>query len=287
MRELGYAAPSNLSEALRLLDTQSDARVLAGGTDLVVQLRNRGVAAGFLVDLKRIDGLAGIRREPGFMNIGALTTLSEIVSSPDLGDLIPLLVEAAGTVGSVQIRNRATIGGNICRAAPSGDLPPSLLVLDAKFVVVSHEGERTIACEQFFRGPGQTALERHEMLKEIRVPILPGSASVYLKHGRRKSVDLATVGVAVLVIAENGTCKAARIALASVAPVPFRAGRAEERLHGERLTESLVEEAAGLAAEESRPITDIYGSAWYKRHLVLVLVRRALTEARRRLEATS
>lgn len=287
MRRIAYAVPSTVPEVLLLLDKcAGSVRLLAGGTDLVPQLKNRVIRVDHIIDLKRIPALACMTSTPGIAHIGALTTLSEIIESRDLNQSVPLLVDAARTVGSVQIRNRATIGGNICRAAPSGDLLPALLVLEAQFIVVSAQGERCISSLEFFKGPGETVLADNEVLTQILIPVPPVGPGVYIKQGTRQTVDLATVGVAASVALSEGVFTEVRIALASVAPTPFRARGAEERLRGERFDEAVVGDAAALAAEEARPITDMYGSTWYKKHLISVLVSRALKKATAKAEAT-
>jgi len=284
MKYFEYFAPKNISEALALLHRYKDqAKVLAGGTDLLVQMKNGDLQPRYVVDLKRIHGLAGIkRRKNRGLRLGAMTTISEIESSAIVRENFPILSEVAKTIGSVQIRNRGTIGGNVCRAAPSADFVPILIAMDAKLRIIGQRGERTVSLEDFFIGPGKTVLRYDEILRAIEVPNPSGSwGSVYMRHTPRQTMDLAVVGVAVLIGLNDmdSTCRDLKITFASVAPTPMRAKEAEIVLRGKRITVPLIEESAKIAAREINPISDAYGPAWYKRDIVVVLVRRAITEA--------
>lgn len=284
MRSFEYFAPQNISEAFSLLDQYKErAKPLAGGTDLLVQMKKNDLQPRYVVDLKRIPGLAGIQcgKNVG-LHIGAMTTISEIESSGIVRENFPILSEVAKTIGSVQIRNRGTIGGNVCRAAPSADFVPILMAMNARLRIVGQRGESTVSLEDFFVGPGNTVLRYDEILREIEVPNPSGPwGSVYLRHTPRQTMDLAVVGAAVLIGLNDmdNTCRDLKIALASVAPTPIRAKEAELVLRGKRMAESLIEESAKIAAREINPISDAYGPAWYKRDIVVVLVRRAITEA--------
>lgn len=289
MKRFEYLAPADLGAALEVLATQGErTRLLAGGTDLIVQLKNNEIAPGCLLDLKKIRPLSGIQNtSDGGLTILPLTTVAELESSTLVRQAFPVLAEAAQTIGCPQIRNRATAGGNLCRAAPSADLAPALIVLQAQLTLKSKSAERSVALQDFFIAPGETVLRPDEILASIRVPPLPpGTSAAYFKYGPRKTMDLAVVGAAVLLRLDSpdGLCRTARIALASVAPIPLRARKAEERLLGNVLTPAVIDEAAEIAAAEARPIADIYGPDWYKKDLVAVLVKRAIREARRRLE---
>jgi aerobic carbon-monoxide dehydrogenase medium subunit len=288
VKRFSYFAPRNITEALNFLDQYPDcAKLLAGGTDLIVQMNNQYLNPQHLVDLKTVAELKGIYiREEG-LRIGSLTTVSEIESSAAIAKIIPFLAEAAKTVGSVQIRNRATIGGNLCRAAPSADLIPPLLVLDSRIKIQSSHGARVIPLEKFFCGPGKTTLRSDEILTEIIISTPPSSGvGIYLKHGPRQTMDLAVVGVAVFLICDSKlACERARIAFASVAPTPMRAKKAEEVLQGKNLTEDVIRQVAAVAAGEINPLSDVYGDDWYKRAVGEVLVRRAISLLKRMLEA--
>lgn len=285
MRRFSYFAPRNISEAVTLLHRYKDGtKLLAGGTDLLVQIKNNEIDPSYLIDLKKIPELTGIRYTPDKgLSIYPLTTISQVESSNTVHDNFPVLVEAARTVGSVQIRNRATVGGNICRAAPSADLVPALLVLNARLKIKGLDTERIVSLEDFFVGPGKTILKHDEILSAVIIP-KPHSlgVGVYLKHGPRQTMDLATVGVAVFIVFErlDYTFKDIKLALASVSPIPLRAKEAEKVLIGKKLTQIIVEEAASIASEEATPINDVYGPDWYKKEIVRVLVKRAIVEAR-------
>ncbi len=279
-----YFSPQNIHEALSLLKRNREkAKLLAGGTDLLVQMKKNDIQPHYVIDLKRIPGLVGIQGDHnGGLRIGAMTTISEIESSGIVKERFPILSEVAKIIGSVQIRNRGTIGGNVCRAAPSADFVPILIAAGAKLKIAGQHDERTVSLEDFFVGPGKTLLRYDEILREIGVPRPSGKwGSVYLRHTPRQTMDLAVVGVAVLIALDDmdNTCRDVKIALASVGPTPIRAKEAEKRLLGKTVTESVIEESAKVAAKEIRPISDAYGPAWYKKDIAVVLVRRAIAQA--------
>jgi carbon-monoxide dehydrogenase medium subunit len=283
LKHFEYFAPTDISGALRLMDAYGErAKLLAGGTDLLVQMKNNQINPSYLIDLKKIPELIGIHYTfNGGLRLCSLTTVSEVASSKVVVQNIPILSEAAKTIGSVQIRNRATVGGNVCRAAPSGDLLPVLLVLDAQLQTRCLETERNIEMQDFFVGPGKTILKDDEILMDIRIPNPPSlGMGAYLKYGLRQTMDLAIVGVAVFIVFEpiSYACKHVKIALGSVAPIPLRAKEAEKILTGEKISQAIIEEAAKTASKETSPITDVYGPDWYKREVVAVLVKRAIME---------
>lgn len=289
MKRLEYFAPNNIGEALQLLDIHRDkAKVLAGGTDLLVQMNNNEINPSYLVDLKKINDLAGINYIPNEgLRLYPLTTISDIESSEFITEKFSILSDAAKTIGSVQIRNRATVGGNLCRAAPSADLAPALFVLEAQLKIRGIKSEKTVPIQNFFIGPGKTILKYNEILTEVIIPNPPSlSFGVYLKHGPRQAMDLATVGIAVLIVFApiNHTCESAKIALASVAPTPLRAKAAEKVLVGEKINQLIIDEAAKVASEEVHPITDVYGSEWYKRDIIAVSVKRAIKQVLARVK---
>jgi CO/xanthine dehydrogenase FAD-binding subunit len=275
-----YCAPETESELFRLL-RDTTARVLAGGTDLFIAMREKGVRSPCLVDIKRIPELRGIQRlDGGGLTMGATTTLHEIETSEMVRQVCPVLSDAAGMIGSLQVRNRGTLGGNLCNGSPAADLAPALLVLDAQLELASPSGTREIPVEAFFAGPGETVLKHGEILKRIRIPRpAPDTQSVYLKFGPRKAMDIAVVNVAVsLKLNDDGSCRDARLALGSVGPTPRRAKKAEAALIGE-LTEERIQGVAALAPAESNPIDDVRGGKAYRAHLVRVLTTRAIREA--------
>lgn len=286
MKRFGYFRPTTLREACELLHEQHEqAKILAGGTDLIVQLRMRKFTPAYVINIKDIPGLDYVRPGAGGeIEIGALATLRAIETNPAVVARQPVLSEAAREIGSVQIRNLATLAGNLCNAAPSADMAAPLLGLGCAVTLSGLQGERTMPIEEFFLGPGKTALQRGELLISVRVAASPPrTGCVYLKHAIRRAMDIAIVGVAARVTLNGGNrAQEVRIGLGAVAPVPLRARKAEELLRGQELTEPAIEEAAQIASTEARPITDIRGSAEYRTEMVRVLTRRALQAALQR-----
>jgi carbon-monoxide dehydrogenase medium subunit len=277
-----YVIPKTLDDALALLNEHKGmAKLLAGGTDLIPQLKQRAITVPrYLIDLKAINGLNTISYdEQSGLKIGALTTISEIEQSPVIREHFPSIAQAALSMASPQIRNRGTFAGNICNAVPSADSAPALLTLEAFVKIKGPKGERTVPVDQFFIGPSRTILEKEEMLLEIAVPKpSPRSLGVYLKLAPRHSMDLAIVGVAALGVCVDGICKDIRIGLGAVAPTPLRARKAEALLRGQKPTIEIIEEAARVAGTECSPINDHRASAEYRCDMVYVLTRRALKQ---------
>ncbi len=278
-----YLEASTIKEAVSLLSRyREEATAIAGGTDLVVQMRYRDLAPKYLINLKTIQGLDYISEESGVLRIGAMTTIRAVETSPLIKERFGVLAQAAHLLGSVQVRNLATIGGNLCHAAPSADTAPPLLALGAKAKLTGPDGTRTIALEDFFEGPGKTVLKEGEILTELQAPSPAArSGGVYLKHSIRKAMDIAFIGAAVVVEMANGNgiCKDIRIALGAVAPVPMRALKAEAHLRGKKLEEGLLREAGEIASQEISPISDIRCSAEHRSEIVKVFVRRATQQA--------
>ena len=279
-----FYQPASLQEASRLLrENGPGGRFLAGGTDLVIAMKEKGLVPNYIVDLKRIPGLSGIRENAdGSITIGALTTMRELETAPLITKKYPFLSQSAAEVGSIQIRNRATVGGNMANATPSADVAPALIALNATAKIVGANGERTVHLEEFFRGPGQTVMSSDEILTEIAIP-KTGLRLVgeYIKLSPREMMDLAYVGVAVTYNpgASDKKCEGVRIVLGAVAPTPLRAKRAEAVLEGQVLTEALAEKAGQLAAAEAKPISDVRSSADYRRAMVGAMTKRALLNA--------
>jgi carbon-monoxide dehydrogenase medium subunit len=275
--------PTSLQEASRLLKEKGPGgRFLAGGPDLVIAMKEKGLVPKYVVDLKRIPGLTGIcENTDGSIAIGALTTMREIEISPLLKRKYPFLAQSAAEVGSIQIRNRATIGGNMANATPSADVAPSLIALNATAKIVGANGERMVALEDFFRGPGQSVMTADEILTEIVIPKTPSRlVGEYMKFSPREMMDLAYVGVAVAYrLGEQERCEGVRIVLGAVAPTPIRARKAEAIVEGQILTEALADKAGQSAAEESKPISDVRSSADYRRAMVGTMTKRALLNA--------
>src|SRR3989338_1700862 len=277
-----YFEPKTISEAVSLLAKYGEsAKVVAGGTDVIVDIKFKEEPP-CLVNIKRIPALSYVREDKGFLRIGALTPIREIETSPLVRQKLPLLWESAHQFASLQIRNTATIGGNVCRASPSGETLAPLLVLEASAIARFSKGEKKLPFTELFLGPGKTLLGAKGLLREIEVP-LPSKESrgAYLKQAVRGAMDIAMVGVAVLVAPDGGGKKArdVRIGLGAVAPTPIRAKRAEKALRGKTMARALVEEAARIAASESSPISDQRSSADYRRWIVETLTRRGLEQS--------
>jgi aerobic carbon-monoxide dehydrogenase medium subunit len=278
-----FYQPATLAEASRLLkDNGPGGRFLAGGTDLVIALKEKGLLPKYLVDLKRVPGLTGIRESSdGGITIGALTTMREIEISSLITKKFPFLAQSAAEVGSIQIRNRATIGGNMANATPSADTAPPLIALNATAKIVGANGERTVPLEEFFKGPGQTVMSAEEVLSEINIPKThPRLVGEYIKFSPREMMDLAYVGIAVAYnLGDDERCDGVRIVLGAVAPTPIRAKRAETALEDQNLTETLAEKVGQIAAEEAKPISDVRSSADYRRAMVGAMTTRAILNA--------
>jgi CO/xanthine dehydrogenase FAD-binding subunit len=278
-----YLAPKTIDEALSLLaQHKGKTKVIAGGTDIVPQLKRREIKPPqYLIDLKNVPNWDYIKYDKvGGLTLGALATIQAVETSSIIREKFSVLAQAAESMASPQVRNRGTIAGNISNAVPSADSAPALLTLEASLKLISHKGSRTVNVEDFFSGPNQTVLADDEILQEIQIANLPPhSQGIYLKLGPRKSMDLAIVGVAVVVIAEDGLCTDIRIALGAVAPTPIRAKKAEAILKGHNFSDELIEKAAQAAAGQSKPIDDHRASAEYRKEMVKVLTRRAIKQA--------
>ncbi len=279
-----YLEPLTIEEAVALLGKYGGkAKVLAGGTDLVPLMKEKRLRPECVVSIRRIAALDYIRvnRDNGLC-MGAVTTIRSIEQSQQLLPRYGLICQAAKQLGSISVRNVATIGGNICNAVPSADMLPALIALSTATKLIGSTGERTVPLEDFFIGPGDTVLNTDELLAEIRVPPPPAhTAGVYIKYSTRGGEDLALVGVAVLLTLDprNETCSEARVVLGAVAPIPIRARRTEEMLKGEKIGEGLAEKVAQTASEESSPINDIRGSVEYRREMIKIVARDAIIRA--------
>jgi len=291
LRAFEYHAPTNLNEAIALLSEHGDnARPLAGGTDLVVQMKESATKfpmPSHIVSLLRVPELGGIEfSEDHGLRIGAGATMAEVAESPIIRERYTGIAEGAALVGSYQTMNMATAGGNLCNAAPSADIAPPLLAFEAEAVIVGPGGRRSVSLEEFFVAPGKTVLAADELLAEVRVPTpQAGTGSAYARHTPRKQMDIAVVGVGVALTLADGRIERARIALGAVAPTPVRARAAETALEGQSVWDELFARVAEIAAGECRPISDVRGSAEFRRHIVRVTTERLLHEAARRAGA--
>lgn len=286
IKEFEYFEPSTLSEAISLLAQYGGkAKILAGGTDLLIQMKQRDLTPEYLIDIKNISELDYIKHnEDEGLKIGALVTHNSLVKSAVIQEKFSLLVEASLAVGSVQTRNRGTVVGNICNSSPSADTPPVLIALDASFKLVSIMGERIVKVEEFFRSPFKSVIKETELLTEIRIPNLPiHSGGSYLWLPKITAVDETLVGVGVLITVDDliyKNCTMARIGLGSVAPTPIRAKMTEEFLKGKRVEDVVFRQAAEVAANEASPRS----RAEYRREMVKVFVKRALDKALKKIK---
>lgn len=273
-----YFRPKSIEEAISLCQRYGEgARYIAGGTDLMVKIKDRQIRPRYLISLKGIPDLDRIEYRNGELRIGALATHRQLELSPVIRKHFPVLIDAVENIGSVQIRNVATLGGNVVNAVPSADGATPLITLGARVRLIGPRGERTMALEDIFTGPGQTLLERGEILCAFVVPPLPSrTGAAYWKHMRRGAMELPILGVAVLIsLAEDGeTCLEARIGLGVMAPTPMRARNAEAFLKGKRLNDEVWARAGKEAASESKPRDTARGEAWYRREMAEVLVQR-------------
>jgi len=282
MRRFAYFAPTTLDEAVALLGRyDGKASVLAGGTDLLVEIKEQLRRPDQIIDIKKIPAMTQLAYHPDDgLKIGALVTTRQIETSPVVLEKYPGLGQAVRELGSIQIRNRATLAGNVCRASPSADTLPPLMADRARVTLYGPRGSRTLALETFFTGPGKTVMRPDELMTEIRLPPPPPrTGKAYIKLGRRKAMELATVGVAVSVTLQENRFREVDIVLGAVAPTPLRALKAEAILRTKEVSEDLIEKAAIAAMSESKPISNVRASADYRREMVAVLTRRALRQA--------
>jgi aerobic carbon-monoxide dehydrogenase medium subunit len=308
MRGYEYCKPATVEEAIAFMDgSQGSGIYISGGTDILVLIRQRKLAPGCLISLRNIKALTYLETVNG-LNIGSAVTHNAIAKNEFIGKRYAALTDATCKVGSLQIRNVATMGGNICNAAPSADTACPLLVLDAGVVIAGKNGEREVPIDDFIQGPNKVALEKGEIVKGFRMPVFgENTGSAYIKHTRRQAMDLPILGIAARVTIKVGgsevgckdafctidsisnilkrleeeqlVCEDVRIAMGVVAPRPMRAREAEVALKGKVISESLFEEIGEIAATESKPRDSIRGEAWYRRDMVKVLTKRAILKA--------
>jgi carbon-monoxide dehydrogenase medium subunit len=281
VRRFELALPESLDDCLRLLAQRGpETKLLAGGTDLLPQMKNSVVMPKRVIDLSGVARVKILECDAKGLRIGAAVPARQVEQDPRVRNAYAAVAESAALLGSVQVRNLATVGGNICNAAPSADMAPPLVALEAQAVIAGPKGERRVPLSDFFTGVRKTVVGPDELLVEIFVPAPgPHSGGCYIRHTPRRELDIAVVGVASQVTMANGVCAKARISLAAVAPTPVRATAAEAALEGKPLTPELIERAADLAGQAAKPISDQRGSADFRRHLVRILTRRTLTTA--------
>jgi CO/xanthine dehydrogenase FAD-binding subunit len=276
-----YAAPLSVAEAVGLLTAHPSARLLAGGTDLLVQLRAGRKETDLVVDAKRIPELNALHYDPAHgLTLGSAVPCYRIYRDKTVARAYPSLVEVASLIGGTQIQGRASIGGNVCNAAPSADSIPLLIALGATCRIAGPRGSRDVAVEDFCVAPGRTVLQPGELLVSLHLPApAPHSGARYLRFIPRNEMDIAVAGVGVEVVLENGRFRSARVALAAVAPTPLYVREAGETLAGSPVDEASIAAAAEIARKTARPITDMRGTSDYRSHLCAVLTRRALEAA--------
>lgn len=278
--------PKTVDEAISLFASHGEkAKYIAGGTDVMVKIKERKINPQYLVSLRHLQGLDHITYKNGELRIGALVTHRTLEMSPIIKKAFPILIDAVSHIGSVQIRNVGTIGGNIVNGVPSADGSIPLLTLGSSIRIIGPKGERTMLLEDFFVGPGQTLLEAGEILLEFVIPPLPPhTGSAYWKHTRRAAMELPLLGVAVMISLKDDmkTCKAARIGMGVLAPTPIRARNAEEIMKGKRIDETLLKKAGETAADECKARDSTRGLAWYRKDMVQVLFRRMALLAMKR-----
>ena len=285
MQDFIYERPETIGEAIAAMRADG-AHALAGGTDLVPQLREGRRHVARIVDLKQIPEMTTIRIEPaGGLSIGAAVSATTVARHAAISAGYLAVTASAQLIGGVQVQNRASLGGNICNAAPSADGVPALICHGAQALIAGPDGTRKMPVEAIFVGPGRTTLAAGELLVAIHLPpVAPRAAGAYRRFTPRREMDIAVAGVGAWVrLGDDGAIAEARLALASVAPTPIRAPLAEEKLVGERPSDALFEEVGRLAAQDARPISDTRGSAAYRGTLVAVLMARTLADCGCRL----
>lgn len=276
-----YLRPKTIPEAVGLLQRYGDdAKILSGGQSLIPMMKFRLARPAYLIDINRISGLSYVREEDGYLRIGGLTREADLESSPLIRAKYPILADTSRVIADPQIRNLATVAGNLAHGDPANDHPATMLALRAEIVATGPKGERALTADGFFVTLFTTQLEHDEIVTEIRVPVPPAlSGGAYFKL-ERKVGDFATAAVAAqLTLDGRGLCKHAGIGLTNVGATPIRASKAEEFLRGKKLDETNTAQAARLAAEEAQPSSDLRGPEEYKRGLVKELTRRALMRA--------
>ncbi len=281
-----YRSPTSVDAAIALLGACAEARVIAGGTDLLVQVRDGQPSPSTWVDVKRIPDLMQVEVRDRVLHLGAAVPAAEIFENETVRTLFPGLAEATDLIGSAQIQGRASLGGNLCNGSPAADTTPALIVLGAECVIAGPDGERAVPVSEFVEGPGRTVLQRGELLVEFRIPNpQPASADAYLRLTPRTEMDIAVVGAAVsITLDKNNVCTAARVAIGAVAPTALLVPAAADALIGGSLDDEGLTRAAAAATAAANPIDDKRGTAAYRRKVAGVLVKRAASIAAQRAQ---
>ncbi len=290
MEWFDYARPRTLDEAAKLLAEHGEkARLLAGGTDILVQLRAGARAAEMVVDVKEIPELNKIHWDASTgLTLGAAVPCYRIYDNADIKQHYPAIIDVASLIGGTQIQGRASLGGNLCNSAPSADAIPVMIALEATCRIVGPSGERTVAVEDFCTAPGKNILQPGDLLVSIHFPApKPNSGAHYMRFIPRNEMDIAVAGVGVSVVLDNGNFASARVALASVAPTPLFVKEAGEALSGQPVNDESIARAAAIAKNAAKPIDDMRGTVRYRKHLCEVLTRRALQVAVQRAKGSN
>ena len=285
MHAFNYEAPSTLADALKIMKAHGDkARPICGGTDLLIQMRAGVRQPDFVVDIKRVKEMRELKfNAKSGLRLGAVVPCIDVAENPEMQRHYPGLTEAAHLIGSLQIQNRASVGGNLCNGSPAADTTPALIALRARARIAGARSEREVPVEEFVVSPGRTVLKPGELLVQLLIPApAPHSSDAYLRFIPRNEMDIAVVGVGASVTLSGDTVKAARIGLGAVAATPLFADQASESLIGKKLDENALAAAARLASEKASPIDDMRGTAEYRNHVTGVLTRRALMIAAER-----
>jgi carbon-monoxide dehydrogenase medium subunit len=274
VKNFEYIKPTSLADTIFAFEKNEDAFLLAGGTDLLVGMKHGLIKPGCIIDIKDIPDINTFEYKNGW-KFGTLTTIRDIEVSKILGEKMPFLCQAAEALGTIQVRNRATVGGNLCNASPCANFGTAFLALDSQLKIISRDGERMVALEDFFTGPNTSILKKGEVLTEILVPReITESKGIFLKHCTGKSNDIGLVNITILldIDSSNSLCKDIRIAMGAVAPTPIRAKQAEKFLNGKVLHPDLIAETAELASSQAAPITDFRARAGYRKDLLKTMV---------------
>lgn len=272
--EFEYFTPDNFHKALQLLDQYSpDVKVIAGGTDLLIQMKKEVISPRYLINIMKISDTSFIKVENGWLRIGAATKWREVMEFCAKDRKYAALYEASSSVGKVQVRNMGTIGGNLCTASPAADSAPALLVFNSRVKLANMQGERILNLKDFFKGVNVTAMASNEIMTEIQIPsIQNGMGSAFMKT-TRVGADISKINCAVAVERQGDLCTSCRIGIGAVAPVPMRIQEAERIVVGKRVDTSLVEEMGQKAIEEIKPITDIRSTTEYRRQVAAILLK--------------
>jgi len=277
--------PESLDDALRLMAELESARPVAGGTDLLIALRGGAIRASNLVDLGLVKELRYIKEDSDRIRIGAATTFTDMLQSESLAEKAQVLLDAVLELGSVQVRNIGTLGGNLCNASTGADAATPLLVLGAEVYIASRSGSRDVPLTEFFTGPKKTCMDPAELLTEVSFPVPPdGAGGSFKKLGRRKGLTLSLINAAAYLELEGEECREARVAIGACAPTPIRIADLEEILRGKRIDDGVIRDATSVCYDIVRPSTREHARASevYRREMSCVLAKRALTEAYRR-----